>query len=152
MTEATTKPSIVTRMLDEHPHAIQTLRRAMLLAATGLTQIQNEATQYDAGMAIEAFLDAVGEPAGDLPVAFDPAERPASDDTRPLYVRIDDERRDVSAFWKGVLKVFNLIELDLSERTLADYHAALGELFKAFGLPLSRADFEANRDAYPGVS
>lgn len=147
---ATTKASIVERLQDEHPRAIDAVGKTIMAGAQALTFIKDEATMYDTGLAIEAFVDAIGVADHSLPVAFDPAERPVSDDARPLYQRLSD---DVSSpVWKGFLRQLNQAEAYMSVEVAEAYHAELEKLWAAFGLPLSRTEFEANRDAYPGVS
>jgi hypothetical protein len=97
--------------------------------------VSNPATQYDLGVAVENYLDAFGD-LSSLPDAFRGEIRPESDDTRPLYQRIDDEANFVGVTIRKNMATLELVTLVLEDDELREqYHQAYLQFGVALGLP-----------------
>lgn len=130
------------------PRAVEEISRSTATMVLNTMAVEDDTTAFDIQIALDHFLDALG--GHDLPPAMDPAKRPASDDTRPLYQRVDSDPDD--SLKRSFRKQLTLLQfaciLITDEQAFHEYLDATKALYVAFGLP-TEDDFDQAQ--YPGV-
>lgn len=112
--------------------------RAVMTIGLLTLACENETTKYDLGVAVENLLDALEPSITELPDTFRGEARPETDDTRPLYQRIDDEVFEVGDQIRRSLDTLQLAMPAIADDEVREnywnvYVAFAGEL----GLPMA---------------
>jgi len=142
--------SLADRLTREDPFVGTSLGKAHLNLIIAGAAIKNKTTQHDFLLAVENYIDSFGV-TEDMPSGYKDAPRPDSDDTRPLYLRINDEAQNIGNSIRSTLSGLQLLVVLIQDSDARKgYASSFAELNRSLGLP-TVSEHKANPDAYPGV-
>lgn len=131
------------------PEVFEALGLVVSMLTLALTEITDPATRHDYGIVIENMTDElIGPDSSEMPYDFRGQERPATDDDRPLYLRVDDSpvARIVRSCWAKL----NMMPLAISDYALAlrFLETVVAPFARGFGIPTAEEQ-AADPDKFP---